>query len=135
MKQEQKKAVGIAVLLWGMLAAVFTLLPGGMGTAEIGAWGDLLRVCVLLPAAEEVIFRGGMQTCLKPLGETTAVCLQAVLFAALHGSLRAKCYALGMGLVFGWAAEKTGNLWTGLVLHLLNNGIVAASSLAERGIG
>ena len=35
MKQEQKKAVGIAVLLWGMLAAVFTLLPGGMGTAEI----------------------------------------------------------------------------------------------------
>ena len=64
-----------------------------------------------------------------------AIGLQAVLFAALHGSLRAKCYALGMGLIFGWAAEQTGGLGTGLVLHLLNNGIIAAATLAERGMG
>lgn len=133
MKREQWKASGTAVLLWAMLALVFTLLsPGGMGTAEVCTAGDLLQVCVLLPVAEELVFRGGMQKCLRPLGAGMAVCLQAVLFAALHGSLTAKCYALGMGLIFGWAAEKTGNLWTGLFLHLLNNGLVVLAGGAMK---
>ena len=136
MKTEKGRASGIAFLLWAGLALGFTLLsPGGMGMAEISGVGDLLRICLILPAAEELLFRGGMQRCLRPLGAGAAIGLQAVLFAALHGSLRAKCYALGMGLIFGWAAEQTGNLWTGLALHLLNNGIIVAATLAERGIG
>lgn len=130
------RAAGSAFLLWAGMAASFSLLcPGGVGTAEIGGAGDLLRICLLLPAAEELVFRGGVQRCLRPLGAGAAIGLQAVLFAALHGSLRAKCYALGMGLIFGWAAEQTGGLGTGLVLHLLNNGIIAAVTLAERGMG
>lgn len=125
MEREKWKASGMAMLLWAALALMFTLFsPDGTGTAEMHTLRDGLRVCVLLPAAEELVFRGGMQTCLRPLGWRMAICLQAVLFAALHGSLTAKCYALGMGLIFGWAAEKTGNLWTGLFLHLLNNGLV-----------
>ena len=58
---------------------------------------------------------------------------QAVLFAALHGSLRAKTYALGMGLLFGWAADRSGSLLPGILLHILNNGAVLARCLAERG--
>lgn len=135
MECEKKKAVGTAVLLWVALALIFSLLSGGMGAANIKTLSDFLRVCLFLPVLEELVFRGGMQFCLRPLGANAAICLQALLFAALHGSLKAKCYALGMGLIFGWAAEKTGNLWTGLFLHLLNNGLVVAGSLAERGIG
>lgn len=136
MNSRKWRAAGQTFLLWAALAAGFTLLaPGGMGRAEADSWGDLLRICVLLPIAEELIFRGGMQKCLRPLGAGRAIVLQAFLFASLHGSLRAKCYALGMGLIFGWAAEETGNLWTGLLLHLLNNGIIVAGTLAERGIG
>lgn len=133
---KKRRAAGRAFLLWAGMAAGFSLLcPGGAGTAEIGGAGDLLRICLLLPAAEELVFRGGVQRCLRPLGASAAIGLQAVLFAALHGSLRAKCYALGMGLIFGWAAEQTGGLGTGLVLHLLNNGIIVAATLAERGMG
>ena len=57
----------------------------------------------------------------------------AVLFAALHGSLQAKAYALGMGLLFGWAADRSGSLLPGILLHILNNGAVLARCLAERG--
>ena len=136
MDSRKWRAAGRAFLLWAALAAGFTLLaPGGMGRAEVDGWGDLLWICVFLPAAEELIFRGGIQSCLHPLGAGKAILLQAVLFAALHGSLTAKCYALGMGLIFGWAAEETGNIGTGLLLHLLNNGIIMAGTLAERGIG
>ena len=57
------------------------------------------------------------------------------LFAALHGTLTEKCYALGMGLIFGWAAEQTDSPAPGVVLHILNNGLVLARALAERGMG
>ena len=39
------------------------------------------------------------------------------------------------GLVFGWAVEHTGRLWPGMGLHCLNNCIVLAGCLAERGLG
>ena len=71
---------------------------------------------------------------LQPLGKNAAIAGQAVLFAAMHGSWTAKAYALGMGLIFGWAADRAGSLLPGLVLHILNNGIVLADCLAERGI-
>ena len=61
--------------------------------------------------------------------------LSAVLFAAAHGSAEAKIYAFAMGLVFGWAVEHTGRLWPGMGLHCLNNCIVLAGCLAERGLG
>ena len=93
---------------------------------EIG--GALLRT-------EELVFRGALLRLLRPLGEHPANLCQAVLFAALHGTLTEKCYALGMGLIFGWAAEQTDSPAPGVVLHILNNGLVLARALAERGMG
>ena len=88
----------------------------------------------MLPVAEELIFRGAALRLLQPLGKNAAIAGQAVLFAAMHGSWTAKAYALGMGLIFGWAADRAGSLLPGLVLHILNNGIVLADCLAERRI-
>ena len=87
----------------------------------------------LLPVAEELVFRGAALRLLRPLGRNAAILGQAVLFAALHGSLQAKAYALGMGLLFGWAADRSGSLLPGILLHILNNGAVLARCLAERG--
>ena len=78
---------------------------------------------------------GALLRLLRPLGEHPANLCQAVLFAALHGTLTEKCYALGMGLIFGWAAEQTDSPAPGVVLHILNNGLVLARALAERGMG
>ena len=90
---------------------------------------------LVLPLAEELVFRGALLRLLRPLGEHPANLCQAVLFAALHGTLTEKCYALGMGLIFGWAAEQTDSPAPGVVLHILNNGLVLARALAERGMG
>ena len=87
------------------------------------------------PPPEELVFRGALLRLLRPLGEHPANLCQAVLFAALHGTLTEKCYALGMGLIFGWAAEQTDSPAPGVVLHILNNGLVLARALAERGMG
>ena len=131
------KAFGQAVALWAAVAVAGSLLlPGGSMTLpeepEKMGW-TVLRVCAVLPLGEELIFRGGVQRLLRPLGPGVALAGQAVLFAALHGSLQAKAYALGMGLLFGWAADRSGSLLPGILLHILNNGAVLARCLAERG--
>ena len=113
------KAFGQAAALWAAVAVA----------------GSLLLVCAVLPLGEELIFRGGVQRLLRPLGPGVALAGQAVLFAAAHGSAEAKIYAFAMGLVFGWAVEHTGRLWPGMGLHCLNNCIVLAGCLAERGLG
>ena len=137
MKEKQEtaafwKTFGLAALLWAALAAGFELLFPSSAAAPAGAAG-LLRSCLVLPVAEELVFRGAALRLLRPLGRNAAILGQAVLFAALHGSLRAKAYALGMGLLFGWVADRSRSLLPGILLHILNNGAVLARCLAERG--
>lgn len=134
-----RKAFGQAACLWAIVAVVSSLLLPG-GTMELPeepmqrVW-TMLQVCAVLPLLEELIFRGGVQRLLRPLGPGVALVGQAVLFASAHGSAAEKLYALAMGLVFGWAAEHTGRLWPGMLFHSLNNCIVLAGCLAERGMG
>ena len=89
----------------------------------------------MTPLAEELAFRGGALCLLQPLGGAGAVVVQAVIFAALHGSWTARAYGLGMGLIFGWAARKAKSVWPGSALHIINNCLVFAARLAERGMG
>lgn len=134
-RNRRLRAAGIAALAWAGLAAVWcVLVPGGAAELPQGVPGTL-RSLLVLPLAEELVFRGALLRLLRPLGEHPANLCQAVLFAALHGTLTEKCYALGMGLIFGWAAEQTDSPAPGVVLHILNNGLVLARALAERGMG
>ena len=123
-------ALGWAAGAQLLLPAEKTALPEG---AALG-WAAL-RICLVTPLAEELAFRGGGLYLLQPLGGAGAVVVQAVLFAALHGSWTARAYALGMGLIFGWAARKAKSVWPGSALHIINNCLVFAARLAERGMG
>ena len=136
------RAAGIAALAWAGLAAVWcVLVPGGAAELPQGVPGTL-RITVHGNindhgtgfhhiGCNEIHFADcGHQN----IGTPANLC-QAVLFAALHGTLTEKCYALGMGLIFGWAAEQTDSPAPGVVLHILNNGLVLARALAERGMG
>ncbi len=81
------RAAGIAALAWAGLAAVWcVLVPGGAAELPQGVPGTL-RSLLVLPLAEELVFRGALLRLLRPLGEHPANLCQAVLFAALHGTL------------------------------------------------
>lgn len=92
-------------------------LPQG-GAALLLAF---LAVCVVPPVGEELLFRGAVQSCLRPCGAWLAVIGQAVLFAVLHGKLSAVVFALPAGLFFGYLAEATDSLLPGMCLHFVNN--------------
>ena len=113
------------------------VLPGGTERSARGR-GPRVGSAAHLPcdpAGGGAGLRGGALYLLQPLGGRAAVVVQALLFAGLHGSWTARAYALGMGLIFGWAARKARSVWPGCALHMINNCLVFAARLAERGMG
>ena len=128
MEERSRKA---SALLAGFGCAAAYLLAGkllGMALPAAQSGPALLfKVCAAAPVAEELVFRGAVQHFLQPLGRREAILLQAVLFAAQHGSLAGAAYALSCGLLLGWLADRTGHLWPGMVLHSVNNLLVLAA--------
>ena len=117
-------AFGCALAYWlagRVLAAACAALP-------LSAAGQSFALhCVAVPLAEELAFRGGVQSLLQPLGPWAAVGVQALLFAAQHGGAAAVLYALVLGLALGALRQRTGRVWPGWVLHTLNNLLVFAA--------
>jgi len=86
---------------------------------------------VLPPLAEETLFRGFLYTGLRKRWSfvwTTA--MVSLLFASLHlfegsGGLLwiAGIDTFLLSLVLCYLREKTGNLWAGIIIHILKNGL------------
>jgi sodium transport system permease protein len=104
------------------LAVMEGLFAGG-GTLPGLLW---LLFCVAISAAlcEEVVFRGFIQSGLRPrLGAWPAVVLTALLFGAFHLSVHRFLPTALTGLVIGAVALRTASLGPGILLHVLVNGL------------
>lgn len=108
-------------LFLGLMLLSALLLPGQTGF-EKEVW-SALRLCLAAPLAEELVFRGAIQGALQPFG-SSAVLIQAVLFAAQHSGAAGMLYALCMGLALGWLRQQSGSVLPGMLLHILNNLLV-----------
>lgn len=126
-----------AAVLWALLAAGAQLFfPEEQSALPEGAalgWAAL-RICLVTPLAEELAFRGGALYLLQPLGGRAAVVVQALLFAGLHGSWTARPMRWAWPYL-RWTARKARSVWPGCALHMINNCLVFAARLAERGMG
>lgn len=91
-----------------------------------------VQLCLISPAAEELMFRGVVQGLLLPYGEAAAVIGQALLFASLHAGAAQIAYALPLGLLLGMAARRSRSLLPGMLLHSLNNTVTFVLLLRGR---
>ncbi len=93
-----------------------------------------LIVIFLAPFVEEVLFRGLMFGCLREKSVVVAYAVSAVLFAFLHvwtfalSSWDISYFALMLqylapGLVFAWVYDRSGTLWTSVLLHAIVNAL------------
>ena len=82
----------------------------------------LLSVGLFVPLCEEIVFRGSI---LKNLSEKMsikwAIIIQAILFSAYHMNLVQAFPTLVLGLVTGFAVYYTNSIWSGIIVHILNN--------------
>lgn len=83
---------------------------------------ELTGSCLVIPFAEELLFRGVVYKRLRILfGITPAIILSAVLFGILHMNLVQFLYAAILGMFLAFLVEKTGKLSSAVLGHMTAN--------------
>ena len=94
----------------------------------------LLIALFLAPFVEEVLFRGLVFGCIKENSRAVAYAVSSLLFAFLYvwalvrtswtiESVVLLAQYLIPGLVFAWAFDRSGTLWTSILLHVVVNAL------------
>ena len=92
----------------------------------------ILVIGVVGPIAEEILFRGYVQTRLRQRwGPAPAVLVTAALFGALHFDLVHSTFAFGLGVALGYATERSGSIWPAIWGHVVNNTLSVLSSAMQ----
>lgn len=83
---------------------------------------EILTLCVIGPAAEELVYRGFVYQHLRKKGSCLAASvLSALMFGILHFNLVQGVYAFILGLLLAYIAERTGSLICAAAAHMAAN--------------
>ncbi len=131
------------VIVWTVLLTLGTILPSewiaelvnlqvpeSTGKLFEGImkepWG-YAAIGLLVPIAEEVVFRGGVLGRLLAISgrerHWVAILVSALVFGCVHGNLAQGVHAFVIGLLLGWMYYRTGSLVPGIVFHWVNNSV------------
>lgn len=103
----------------GSMAAIRRALTGAVGP---DLFASVIVIGVLAGAAEEVFFRGYMQTRLREhWGPATAVLVTSACFGILHLEWLHALLAFVLGCYLGFIVEQSGSALPAVVGHVVNN--------------
>ena len=91
-----------------------------------GFFGFLLSfiATAIVPAlVEEFACRGIVLELLKKYGQGFAIITSSIIFGIMHGNFEQIPFAILVGLILGYIYVKTGSIWTGVLVHGVNNAI------------
>jgi len=130
-------AVLIGLTAWGVTAGVVMRLfppPEGFSKALEKALlfenDNLPLVFVVLlvgatPAiCEELFFRGLILSGFRRFGFWPALIASSFLFAIAHSSIYRLLPTFMLGMIIGWAAMRSGSIFTGMIIHGINNSLL-----------
>ena len=107
-------------------------IPPEYYTHPLGPAAIFLAVAVIAPMVEEFGFRGKMQYRLEvAFGVVPAIVGTAIVFSFLHGLLIG-LHHLPFSLLVGWLAWRTGSIWPGVYMHVVNNAFAVAGLYLAR---
>lgn len=81
----------------------------------------IVSIAVVPPLVEEFAIRGVIMQPLRKYGDVFAIIASALVFAVLHGNLIQAPFALIAGIGIGYAVCITNSVWTGVLIHAVNN--------------
>lgn len=131
------------VLIWSALLALGSILPMEFIFEKINltmpsgteamfesimkvSWG-YVALGIMVPIAEEVVFRGGIQRVLQNVlggrNQWVAIVVPALIFGVIHFNWAQGIHAFLIGLLLGWMYHRTGSILPGFVLHWVNNSV------------
>lgn len=84
----------------------------------------VISLVIIAPIAEEIIMRGWLYGKLRSrLKIWSAILLTSLAFALLHGQWNVAVGTFVLSAVLCGLREITGTIWSGVLLHMLSNGI------------
>jgi uncharacterized protein len=126
-------AAGVGALLVNRLVVLgWMLLTGDTGNpqqdltdgAAAGGWslvGVLILGGLVIPLAEEMLYRGIGYTALRRYGIVVGVLGSAAIFGLAHGVSVVLVAAFVIGVVNAWLFERSGSIWPSAIAHATNN--------------
>lgn len=85
-------------------------------------WQQIALAGILIPAAEELVFRGMIYGTLRPrFSFPAAMIVSASIFGLYHGSVVQGVYGICMGLVLAESYEHRGGFWAAVTVHAAAN--------------
>jgi membrane protease YdiL (CAAX protease family) len=121
--------------LLGSIGLTVAVVEPQMPDSLLGFVLYALNLTVVPALFEELVVRGVVMQSLRRFGDGFALITSSLLFMLLHQSLLQYPNALLMGLFIGYAVLYTGSIWTGVILHLVNNVSVLILMVVERTLG
>ncbi len=82
---------------------------------------EFIVICLVPGFCEEFLFRGSILTNCLPFGRGNAIMISSLLFGMMHRNPAQIFYAFAAGILLGIVYERTGSIWSGVILHTLNN--------------
>jgi uncharacterized protein len=93
--------------------------------SNLGVWGGIMRVVIIAPIVEELIFRGViMSGFIRNYKAAYAIFFSALLFALFHLNPWQFPATFMLGLMLGWLRIRTGSILACIAGHAIHNGIV-----------
>lgn len=96
--------------------------------SDYGIYGAILKVVIIAPVIEELIFRGViMHGLMRNYSKFTAVFVSALLFALFHLNPWQFPATFILGLILGILMLRTRSIYLCIIGHAINNGLVLIS--------
>lgn len=93
----------------------------------------IIQIAVIPPLVEEFALRGVIMQPLRRHGDLFAILMSSIVFSLMHGNLVQAPFALVAGLAIGYYVVATGSIWTGVLIHFVNNLFSSILSLLNAG--
>ena len=87
----------------------------------LGIIAFFLQISVVPALVEEFAVRGIIMMPLRKYGNLFAVVVSSAIFGLMHGNLVQAPFAFIVGFGIGYLVITTGSMWTGVIIHFLNN--------------
>ncbi len=113
----------VASLLQTNLSFLGEFKGGDIDTPNgpLGFAFSVLSVAVFPAFLEEFFFRGVLLGTLSKFGKPFAIFTSSLLFGLIHGNLVQIPFAFLVGIILAFAVLESGSIWTGILIHFLNN--------------
>ena len=125
----------VSLLIAALLVAIFSLFPWfnaeeaqDVGFNYLSSGGDriiaFITLVIVAPIAEEIIFRGWLYGKLRArTNMIVSMLLVSLLFGIIHFQWNVGVNVFAMSIVLCGLREITGTIYSGIIMHMLKNGI------------